>query len=52
MCQSEMHVQEISERYGLLLEAYLRGCGPHCSELGRQVNFKSEKFRSSLFRLL
>lgn len=22
-----MHVAEISERYGLLLEAYLRGCG-------------------------
>jgi phosphatidylinositol-4,5-bisphosphate 3-kinase len=25
--KSEMHVEEISERYGLLLEAYLRGCG-------------------------
>lgn len=32
-----MHVQEISERYGLLLEAYLRGCGQHRAELNKQV---------------
>lgn len=32
-----MHQAEISERYGLLLEAYLRGCGAHRAELGRQV---------------
>jgi phosphatidylinositol-4,5-bisphosphate 3-kinase len=25
--KAEMHVPEIRERYGLLLEAYLRGCG-------------------------
>ena len=31
-----MHVQEISERYGLLLEAYLRGCGVHRAELKKQ----------------
>lgn len=34
--KSEMHVREISERYGLLLEAYLRGCGPHMTELQKQ----------------
>jgi hypothetical protein len=25
--KAEMHVAEIAERYGLLLESYLRGCG-------------------------
>jgi len=34
--KSEMHVPEISERYGLLLEAYLRGCGGHMAELQKQ----------------
>eukprot|EP01113_Clastostelium_recurvatum_P028422 TRINITY_DN3438_c0_g1_i4.p1 TRINITY_DN3438_c0_g1~~TRINITY_DN3438_c0_g1_i4.p1 ORF type:complete len:1453 (-),score=442.67 TRINITY_DN3438_c0_g1_i4:115-3945(-) len=34
--KSEMHVPEISERFGLMLEAYLRGCGGHREELGRQ----------------
>ena len=27
---------EISERYGLLLEVYLRGCGGHMAELQKQ----------------
>jgi hypothetical protein len=36
--RSEMHVPEISERYGLLLEAYLRGCGVHREELKKQNN--------------
>jgi len=34
--KSELHVPEISERYGLLLEAYLRGCGPHRAQLALQ----------------
>lgn len=34
--RSEMHVPTISERFGLLLEAYLRGCGPHRTELKKQ----------------
>jgi len=34
--KSEMHVPEISERYGLLLEAYLRGCGRFKEELSKQ----------------
>jgi phosphatidylinositol-4,5-bisphosphate 3-kinase len=34
--KSEMHVPEISERYGLLLEVYLRGCGNHMPELQKQ----------------
>jgi len=32
-----MHVAEIAERYGLLLEAYLRGCGEQRDDLIRQV---------------
>jgi len=43
--KSEIHVQEISERYGLLLEAYLRGCGTHRLELKRQTNFVKELVR-------
>lgn len=34
--KSEMHVPTITERYGLLLEAYLRGCGSHRQELKKQ----------------
>jgi hypothetical protein len=34
--KSEIHVPEISERFGLLLEAYLRGCGPHRAQLAKQ----------------
>jgi len=36
--QAEMHVPEISERYGLLLEMYLRGCGEQRDELMRQLD--------------
>ena len=32
-----MHSPVISERYGLLLEAYLRGCGSHRAELQKQT---------------
>jgi phosphatidylinositol kinase/protein kinase (PI-3 family) len=32
-----MHIPVISERYGLLLEAYLRGCGTHRLELQKQI---------------
>eukprot|EP00002_Diphylleia_rotans_P005530 TRINITY_DN1469_c0_g2_i1.p1 TRINITY_DN1469_c0_g2~~TRINITY_DN1469_c0_g2_i1.p1 ORF type:complete len:1062 (-),score=220.71 TRINITY_DN1469_c0_g2_i1:385-3570(-) len=34
--KAEMHVPEICDRYGILLEAYLRGCGMHREELSRQ----------------
>ena len=34
--KAEMHVPEISERYGLLQEAYLYGCGPYLNELIKQ----------------
>lgn len=34
--KSEMHVQEIMERFGLLLEAYLFGCGQYLMELKKQ----------------
>jgi phosphatidylinositol-4,5-bisphosphate 3-kinase len=39
LLKSEIHVEEISERYGLLMEAYLRGCGPHLKELKAQDEF-------------
>ena len=32
-----MHVPEISERFGLLLETYLRGCGNQLEELLKQL---------------
>lgn len=32
-----MHVPESSLRFGLLLEAYCRGCGDHIIELMYQV---------------
>jgi phosphatidylinositol-4,5-bisphosphate 3-kinase len=34
--KSEVHVPTIAERYELLLEAYLRGCGSHRAELKKQ----------------
>jgi phosphatidylinositol-4,5-bisphosphate 3-kinase len=38
--RGEMHVPEISERYGLLLEAYLRGAGPYRRELMKQYEIQ------------
>ena len=35
--QAEMHVPEISERFGLLLEVYLRACGEQREELLKQM---------------
>eukprot|EP00771_Trimastix_marina_P000407 gnl/Trimastix_PCT/1425.p1 GENE.gnl/Trimastix_PCT/1425~~gnl/Trimastix_PCT/1425.p1 ORF type:complete len:1749 (-),score=539.23 gnl/Trimastix_PCT/1425:182-5428(-) len=35
--KAEIHVLEIRERYGLLLEEYLRGCGYHRKELNLQM---------------
>jgi phosphatidylinositol-4,5-bisphosphate 3-kinase len=34
--QAEMHVPEISERYGILLEMYLTGCGEQRNVFLRQ----------------
>ena len=36
--KSEMHLLEIAERYGLLLEEYVRGCGAHRVELCKQAD--------------
>ncbi len=33
-----MHVPEVSVRFGLLLEAYCRGCVAHMASLSKQVN--------------
>jgi hypothetical protein len=35
--QAEMHVPEISERFGLMLEIYLRACGEQREELLKQM---------------
>ena len=37
MLKSELHVPEIAERYALLLEMYLRGCGKQREDLLKQV---------------
>jgi hypothetical protein len=42
---AELHVPEIAERYSLLLEIYLRGCGDHREELIKQMEV-SEKLRN------
>lgn len=39
--RAEMHVPEIAERYGLLLEAYLRGVPNFRKELAKQTNMLS-----------
>eukprot|EP01147_Barroeca_monosierra_P009776 gene9776-1976_t len=36
--RSEMHLPEACVRFGLLLEAYCRGCGPHLDDLQKQLN--------------
>ncbi|GFS05073.1 phosphatidylinositol-4,5-bisphosphate 3-kinase catalytic subunit alpha isoform [Elysia marginata] len=35
--KSEMHQTSIRQRFGLILEAYCRGCGPYLKNLARQV---------------
>lgn len=42
-----MHVPEISERYGLLLEVYLRGCGGHIVELLKQDQIQKNLVRTA-----
>lgn len=37
--RSEMHVKSVSIRFGLILEAYCRGCQKHIIKLQRQVAF-------------
>ena len=37
MLKAELHVPEISERYALLLEMYLRGCGEQREDLYKQT---------------
>jgi len=37
-----MDVPEISERYGLLIEQYLRGCGSHLISLKKQNTILKE----------
>jgi phosphatidylinositol-4,5-bisphosphate 3-kinase len=45
--KSEIHVPEISERFGLLLEAYLRGCGPHRAQLAAQNELQLKFVRAA-----
>jgi len=37
-----LHVPQVAERYCLLLEAYLRGCGDHRKELIKQVELTNQ----------
>ena len=39
--KAEMHVPEVSERYGLLIQEYLRCCGAHRETLHRQATVES-----------
>lgn len=38
LLRSEMHVQSVNGRYGLLLRLYLRRCGPHKAALAAQLH--------------
>eukprot|EP01125_Pyxidicula_operculata_P015695 TRINITY_DN5353_c0_g2_i4.p1 TRINITY_DN5353_c0_g2~~TRINITY_DN5353_c0_g2_i4.p1 ORF type:complete len:672 (-),score=156.65 TRINITY_DN5353_c0_g2_i4:251-2266(-) len=40
--KAEMHVEEIAERYGLILEAYLCGCGPHRANIQQQDDLQKK----------
>lgn len=46
--KAEMHVPEIAERYGLLLELYLEHCGAHRDELLLQVPTAKKVFKMFL----
>lgn len=35
--RAEMHVPAVAVRYGLMLEAYCRGCGQYRQALAKQV---------------
>ena len=37
--RAEMHLPTVSVRYGLMLEAYCRGCGKYRETLSEQVGF-------------
>ena len=37
LLQAEMHLDEVSQRYGAMLEQYLRNCGEYRTELGHQM---------------
>lgn len=34
--RAEMHLPEVSVRFGLMLEAYCRGCGSYMQDLNKQ----------------
>ena len=36
-CRSELHQKSTRLRFGLILEAFCRGCGPFLKTLSRQV---------------
>eukprot|EP01102_Stenamoeba_stenopodia_P009925 TRINITY_DN2950_c0_g1_i3.p1 TRINITY_DN2950_c0_g1~~TRINITY_DN2950_c0_g1_i3.p1 ORF type:complete len:1114 (+),score=230.47 TRINITY_DN2950_c0_g1_i3:111-3452(+) len=36
--KAEQHIPEIAERYTLILESFLRGCGKHRTELAKQAD--------------
>lgn len=38
--KAEMHLPEVSERFGLILQEYLRCCGPHRLDLAKQCQIE------------
>ena len=45
--KAEMHVPEVSERYGLLIQEYLRCCGEHREHLQRQCLVESNLVKAA-----
>lgn len=40
--KAEMHIPEVAERFGAILQQYLVNCGDHRTELGHQVRCHEE----------
>jgi phosphatidylinositol-4,5-bisphosphate 3-kinase len=52
LLKSEMHILHVRERYGLILEQYLRNSGRHRIELGHQVVFPTPIYGAHCHHLL
>ena len=47
LCRAEMHLPAVSVRFGLLLEAYCRGCGSYMKELSNQVKMSMKEYQNA-----
>ena len=43
--KAEMHLEDVAERYTILLDSYLRGCGPQLKELIKQNHVTTQLVR-------